>query len=160
MPGITALIHTHNDALRIGRALEMLLPCDEILIVDHGSTDETLRLVRAYGARIVQAEASSDGSQYAAFAANDWILCLLPNESITERLQISLYEGEFAASPASISSGVSIPVREETAQGWLDLSAYETRLVPRTWTRWNDRLPTNEASSQALEGELLRFSLP
>jgi glycosyltransferase involved in cell wall biosynthesis len=37
MPQLTALIHTHNDELRLGRALESLRPCDELLIFDHGS---------------------------------------------------------------------------------------------------------------------------
>jgi glycosyltransferase involved in cell wall biosynthesis len=58
MPPLTALLHTTNDALRLGRALETLLPCAELLIVDHHSTDATLRVARAYGARILPAEAS------------------------------------------------------------------------------------------------------
>ena len=31
MPPITALLHTKNDSLGLGRALETLLPCSEIL---------------------------------------------------------------------------------------------------------------------------------
>ena len=58
MPPITALLHTKNDGLRLGRALEMLLPCAEILIVDHHSADATRRIAREYGARIVTADAS------------------------------------------------------------------------------------------------------
>ncbi len=52
MPPITAFLHTHNDARHLGRALESLRPCDEILIIDHGSTDSTLRVAREYGAAI------------------------------------------------------------------------------------------------------------
>ena len=37
MPPFTALLHTHNDALRLGRALETLFAGSEILIVDHHS---------------------------------------------------------------------------------------------------------------------------
>jgi hypothetical protein len=33
MPKITALLHTHNDALRLGRALDSLRPCDEVLVI-------------------------------------------------------------------------------------------------------------------------------
>jgi glycosyltransferase involved in cell wall biosynthesis len=55
MPPITALLHTRNDALRLGRALEMLLPCAEILIVDHDSGDATHRIAHQYGARIIGA---------------------------------------------------------------------------------------------------------
>jgi glycosyltransferase involved in cell wall biosynthesis len=56
MPPITALLHTTNDALRLGRALETLLPCAEIIIVDHHSADATRRIARDYGARIVTAD--------------------------------------------------------------------------------------------------------
>ena len=48
MPSITALIHTSNDALRLGRLLETLYPCDTIVVVDHRSQDKTLRLAREY----------------------------------------------------------------------------------------------------------------
>ena len=46
MPSITALLHTENDALRLGRALETLYTCDDILIVDYGSRDATVRVAR------------------------------------------------------------------------------------------------------------------
>ena len=52
MPKLTALIRTSNDAVRIGRALESLRPCDEFLIIDDGSNDETARVAREYGARV------------------------------------------------------------------------------------------------------------
>src|ERR1700722_12016172 len=54
MPSITARLHTSNSGFHLGRSLETLHPCAEILIVDHQSHDETLRIAREYGARIVQ----------------------------------------------------------------------------------------------------------
>jgi len=160
MPPITALLHTANDALRLGRALEMLLPCNEILIVDHASQDSTLRIAREYGARIVAAEREIPG-YYLGLARHEWILCLEPVESITENLQASLYEwalmaaGQIAAAPA-----FSFSLREETADGWSALPMPQTRLVPRGWKQWRGRLPADIASAPKLEGELLRFTLP
>src|SRR5271166_4287809 len=81
MPPITALLHTSNDALRLGRALETLLPCAELLIVDHGSTDATLRVARAYGARLLGADGLAAAKHYLERAASDWIFCLDPSES-------------------------------------------------------------------------------
>jgi len=46
MREITAVLHTQDDALRIGRCLETLYPCDGILIIDHGSKDGTLRVAQ------------------------------------------------------------------------------------------------------------------
>ena len=100
---------------RLGRALETLIPCDEILIVDHHSRDATRRVARQYGARIVPA-ASGSLHQYLRLAAHDWILCLQPTESITERLQTTLYEWKSSAlAKVPMHSAYSVFVREETA---------------------------------------------
>jgi glycosyltransferase involved in cell wall biosynthesis len=102
------MLHTKNDALRLGRALEMLLPCSEILVVDHDSADGTRRIAREYGARIVNAD-SSNSNSYLALARHDWVLCMQPGESITEGLQASLFEwsalpgGDVAADGSAFS---------------------------------------------------------
>jgi len=96
MPSITALLHTFNHALQLGRALETLYPCDEILIVDHDSQDATQRIAREYGARIVQASSGSTPDRYWRLSSFDWILCLEPDESLTEALAASLYEWKCA----------------------------------------------------------------
>src|SRR5258705_12345481 len=92
MPPITAIVHTHNDGLRLGRALESLRPCDEIIVVDHGSTDDSLRVAREYGASIRSAGREQATASHAASAHNEWILCVLPSETLTETLEASLYE--------------------------------------------------------------------
>jgi hypothetical protein len=165
MPPITALLHTKNDALRLGRALEMLLPCTDIVIVDHHSADATLRVARQYGARVVAADAHPAADHYLDLARYDWILCLEPAESISEGLQASLFEWSVLpvradTSSAATGSAFSVFVRQQTSEGWLQLPAPETRLVPRGWTRWDGRLPAREPSAVALEGELLRFASP
>jgi hypothetical protein len=165
MPPITALLHTKNDALRLGRALEMLLPCTDIVIVDHHSADATLRVARQYGARVVAADGHPAADHYLDLARYDWILCLEPAESISEGLQASLFEWSVLpvradTSSAATGSAFSVFVRQQTSKGWLQLPAPETRLVPRDWTRWDGRLPAREPSAVALEGELLRFASP
>jgi hypothetical protein len=161
MPPITALLHTTNDALRLGRTLEMLLPCSEFLIVDHHSVDGTRRVAREYGARIVSADDRNTANDYPSLARHEWILCLQPGESVTESLQASLFEWS-ALPPASLTplAAFAAFVRQQTGEHWLQLPAPETRLIPRSWTRWHGRLPAQEPSAVALEGELLRFDLP
>jgi glycosyltransferase involved in cell wall biosynthesis len=165
MPPIAALLHTKNDALRLGRALEMLLPCSEILIVDHHSTDATSRIARAYGARVVEADSQAPAHHYLHLASHDWILCLEPAESINETLQASLYEWSALPNHGVVGSAAdgaafSVFVREQTGELWLDSPAPETRLVSRGWSRWHGRLPAHESSAITLEGKLLRFALP
>jgi hypothetical protein len=162
MPPFTALLHTKNDALRLGRALETLLPCAEILIVDHSSADATQRIARQYGARIVVADQETDAQHYLDLPRHDWILCLEPNESLTEALQASLFEWSLLPSPRGMSAGpaFSAIVREQTGDGWSDSLAPQTRLIPRNWPLRHGHLPAHEPSAVALEGELLRLAFP
>jgi hypothetical protein len=160
MPPITALLHTENDALRLGRTLEMILPCSEILIVDHHSVDATRRIAREYGARIVAAEGDVIASHYLDRPRHDWILCMRPGESITEGLQATLFEWSALAAGSVAGIAFSVFMREQTGEHWLELPAPETRLIPRNWSRWHGHLPAHEPSAVPLEGELLRFTLP
>ena len=52
---ITATIITLNEERNIARAIESLRCCDEILIVDSGSTDRTVELAEKLGARVLEA---------------------------------------------------------------------------------------------------------
>ena len=160
MPPITAILHTCNDAERLGRALESLRPCDELLVVDHGSTDATLRVAREYGARIRTAEPNLSPGNYLRSVLHDWILYLLPSESLTEGLEASLYEwklyeaGDVASIPAC-----SAFVREETRDGWTE-GCPSTRLIPKGWNNWNGDFPREASNTMMLQGDLLRFRLP
>jgi glycosyltransferase involved in cell wall biosynthesis len=155
---ITAVLHTHNDGLRLGRCLETLHPCDELLIVDHGSNDATLRIAREYGARVVRARESISLRQYVG-VNKTWILCLDPRESITEGLAASLFEWKSSAAILR-APGFSFRLREETSEGWISNPDAQTRLVPADWCRWQGRLPAVEPSALSLDGELLRFAMP
>jgi glycosyltransferase involved in cell wall biosynthesis len=167
MAFITALLFTQNDALRLGRALETLYACDELVVVDHGSRDATVRVAREYGAHVVDARPGPSPADYVRSCNSDsaepaWILCLDPRESLTEKLAASLFEwkselvrGEAAAAPA-----FSVFLREETAEGWVEVPTAQTRLVPLMWNSWRGAMPVQEPAAIALEGELLRFVFP
>jgi hypothetical protein len=162
MPPITALLHTRNAGLRLSRALETLVPCAEILIVDHGSSDATIRVAREYGARVVPANtrATADPYHYLDHALYDWILCLDPSESITEGLQATLFEWSSLPAPSTGAASFSFFVREQIAEAWRIHPLPETRLIPRGWTLWNGSLPANDPSSIVLEGEMLQLAYP
>lgn len=154
---ITAIIHTKNDARRIGRALESLRACDEVLIVDHDSEDDTAKIAREHGAHIKTGVPGVSPGTYLVDAKNDWILCLLPNESLTEGLEASLFE--WKGKDLNDATGFSIEVREETVKGWKNLGP-QTRLVNRTKINWISDLPPNEPNAKVLQGDLLRFKNP
>ena len=152
---ITAVVHTLNDGMRLGRCLETVYPCDEILVIDHGSRDDTQLVAREYGAKLVNAGTETSVQHW---IAEGWMLCLDARESLTEALSASLYELKSEHFPAHVS-GYAALLREETAGGWIEHAA-QTRLVPANWQRWQDRLPTHDPSAVVLLGEILRFTLP
>jgi glycosyltransferase involved in cell wall biosynthesis len=156
MPTITALLHTENDGLRLGRALEMLFPCDEILIFDHNSRDTTLDVARQYGARV---QPAGPGISYPTSARGEWIFALDPKESITESLAASLFEWK-AEGIAEYVRAFSVYRRDETVEGWVFNPLAQTRLVRADWNRWAGHFPETDASAVALEGDLLRFVFP
>jgi glycosyltransferase involved in cell wall biosynthesis len=174
---ITALLHTENDGLRLGRALETVYACDEIVVVDHGSRDGTVRVAREYGARVVDARPKASPEEYISFAKTGsakpkvassgfvysaWIFCLDPRESLTEKLAASLFEwkSESRQGQASTANAFSVFLREETAEGWVEVPTAQTRLVPQGWNSWKGRFPADAAAAVPLEGELLRFVFP
>jgi len=150
---LTALIHTRNDGDWLGRTLESLRPCDEFLVVDHGSRDDTLLVAREYGARILEIE---DGRAAVPLpqARHDWVIALLPTETLNEGLEASLFEWKLEThSPAE---AFAVETREEQGGKWVPLGL-STRLLNRTTQEWSGALPPARQRSAILEGALLRF---
>jgi glycosyltransferase involved in cell wall biosynthesis len=152
---ITALIHTRNDAQQLGRALDSLRPCDEVVVVDHGSTDDTIKVAREHGAKVVQAVNGVDHGAYVQDAGNDWILCLLPSEALAEELEASLFdwrENEHAEN----AIGFNIAIREQNSNGWNFLPA-EMRLANRRQVNWIGDLPPKDPNVPSLQGQIVRI---
>jgi glycosyltransferase involved in cell wall biosynthesis len=91
---ITATIITRDEERNIARAIESLRCCDEILILDSGSTDRTMELAEKLGARVVEAGWRGYAGQKnwaAEQAANDWILSLDADEALSEALEAEIW---------------------------------------------------------------------
>jgi hypothetical protein len=158
MPSITALLHSENDARRLGRALETLRVCDEIVVVDHGSQDASVRIAREYGARVLMAQPNEALDACLKSPWIQWIFCLQACESIGEGLEATLLN--LKSSPSMSRRSFSVLLREETVDGWAELSLPQTRLVPGGWKDWQQGLPIHDPSAEVLEGEILRFLFP
>ncbi|KGK58417.1 lipopolysaccharide biosynthesis protein [Xanthomonas cannabis pv. phaseoli] len=101
---ISACIIAFNEADRLRDCLTSLAFCDEIVVVDSGSTDATAAIAGAHGARVVQRAFDGYRSQKAYCvqqASHDWVLCLDADERISERLRASIIAARDAGFPAA-----------------------------------------------------------
>ena len=89
---ISALIHTCDSARSLGRALDSLRPCDEVIVVDHSSKDETVKVAKEHGAKVINAVPGVGRGAYAQDARNQWVLCLLPQEALEGHIDTSWME--------------------------------------------------------------------
>jgi glycosyltransferase involved in cell wall biosynthesis len=91
---ITATIITLNEERNVARAIESLRCCDEILIVDSGSTDRTMELAEKLGVRVMEAGWLGYAAQKnlaAERASNEWILSLDADEALSEALEAEIW---------------------------------------------------------------------
>lgn len=92
---ISATIIAFNEERNIARVIESLRCCDEILVLDSGSNDRTVELATKHGARVEEASWHGYAAQKniaAGLAANDWILSLDADESLSEALEAEIWQ--------------------------------------------------------------------
>lgn len=162
---LSAVIITKNAATQIGACLASLAFADELLVVDSGSTDGTVEIAKAAGARVLQAEWLGFGRQKqfaVTHAAHDWVLCLDADERVSDALRASIVS-ELSAPRATAYS----MARCNRFMGhWLrhgeGYPDWSLRLFDRRHARWSDD-PVHEkvlanARPARLSGDLLHDS--
>ena len=88
---ISAIILTKNEEKNIVDCLKSLSFCDEIVVIDDNSTDETVLLAKKHGAQVFVHELSGDFSQQRNFSltkvTGDWVLFIDADERVSQDLQ-------------------------------------------------------------------------
>jgi len=90
---VSVVIPTLNEAQQIGQAVAELRWADEVIVVDGGSTDETVNLAVAAGARVLVLQHETIAAQRNAgiqAARNDWVLALDADERVSPQLRAEL----------------------------------------------------------------------
>ncbi len=94
---ISTVVLTKNEEKDLGSCLKSIKWCDDVHVLDSGSTDNTVEIACLNNAKVTVNEFKSFGQQR-NFALdclqikNDWILFLDADEIVTERFRMAMFE--------------------------------------------------------------------
>ena len=144
MPSLSVIIITKNEAANIRACLESVAWADEIIAVDSGSTDDTVSICKAMGARVyVHADWQGFGQQKNRalnYATKDWVLSIDADERVTPELREELIQ----AMNEEYASGYYLPRLSQFCGALIHHSGwypdYVLRLFKRDAGRFSDNL--------------------
>jgi len=167
---VSVTLITLNEEQNIERALRSVEWADEVIVVDAGSSDRTVTLAQAKGARVFTHAWAGYGQQknFAhAQAANEWILNLDADEEVSPELQTEL-RALFESPQKPQVSGYFIPRKTFYVGKWIEKGGwypgYIKRLSRKSQSRWtepavHEDLVIDGAVAQ-LSGAILHHSFP
>lgn len=167
MPDGTAIsgcVICHQEQDRIADCVRSLSFCDEVVVVDSGSTDATVQVAAALGARVVTNAPFPGHRQQKQFAVeaarHDWVFCLDADERATPALQQRVR--------ALAAAGLSGAAYEMPRRNWylgrivragLFWPDRKIRLFDRRAARWGGTNP-HDRVDVAAGGEVTRLQEP
>lgn len=160
---ISAIIIAKNVASEIVPALLSVSFCNEIIVVDNGSTDNTIELAKKNGAKIIRSASTNFASwrnEGAHLATSDWLLYLDSDERIDARLASEIQR----AVKTDTYSAYTIPRHEiflgKHLENWGD--SFVLRLIKKaSLKKWQGKLheqPQIEGKIGTLKNTLLHLS--
>lgn len=169
MERITATIIALNEAAHIADCIESLKAvADEILVGDSGSSDDTVRLAEAAGAKVISLPWEGYGAtknRLSQVASHDWILSIDADERLSDELRKELIK----LKSTTLQGIYAFPRKNFYGQKWIRYSGWypdiKKRLYHRNEARWNlaevHETLEHEASTSVhvLKSDLLHYTL-
>jgi glycosyltransferase involved in cell wall biosynthesis len=151
------MVIAKNEAKRIGDCVDSLAFCDEVLVIDSGSTDGTQEIVKSKGARLIdQPWLGMNGQKDFGRqqAKGEWVLNLDADEVVTPELRQEILQLLETSDPAI--GAYRIPFRNYFRDAWVRRCGYypdpHVRLVRRERAYWDAAIPAHD--HVVVDGEL------
>ncbi len=166
---ISCCIIAHNEGDRIARCIEAVRDIvDEVVVVDSGSTDDTVAKARAAGAKVFFHAWDGYGPQKRFAedcASHDWILNLDADEIVTPELAreiATLMRTPAGLLPAYRFRQVTVYPGQDRPRLWADyhnyVRLYDRRRVRFRASRVHDTVDTGSYPVGQLKGIALHYS--
>ena len=96
MPELSVILITKNEEKNIRACLESVAWADEIIVVDSGSTDDTVRICKEMGAHVfIHADWPGFGAQKnraLSYASKEWVFSIDADERVSSGLRVELLQ--------------------------------------------------------------------
>jgi glycosyltransferase involved in cell wall biosynthesis len=159
---VSAIIVCFNEADRIADCLESVRWCDEIVVVDAFSTDQTPEICRRYADRFVQQKWAGYREQKAfahSLATKDWVLLVDADERVTLELRQEILDA--LGQDGNAYAGYAVPRLVNFLKRWWWRGGwypdYSLRLFRREHAVWGGTEPHEKVS---VDGPTRRLKHP
>jgi glycosyltransferase involved in cell wall biosynthesis len=164
---VSAVIIAYNEEAIIPKTLSQLSWCDEIIIVDSGSSDRTVEICEEYGCSIYYRSFNGFGEQkrYGVSKAKyDWILCIDADEILTDDL-IEEIQTELS-NPNNLPSAFQMPLNlvfmNKAFKYGKELNCTRIRLFNKKTGNWDGAVVHEkvivDGVVKQLKGKILHYS--
>ena len=154
-PFISAYIITKNEGKNIGRALESVQWMDELVVLDSGSTDNTVEIAKKFEAKVVTETLKSFVTQKnraMELCKGEWLFNLDADEEVTPELRKSIEDVIFNESSQEVPVLFKIRRKNKYLGRWIKhcgwYPEFRARLSRRGHAKWK-----GEVLHEKLEGD-------
>ena len=160
LPALSAIVITRNEAANITGCLVALAFCDERIVVDCGSSDDTIRLARENGAQVVHQDWLGFGAQKnfaLSLATGDWVLTVDADERVSPALAATIR----AAIATGQAEGYELPRRSSFCGQEMRHSDWYPDYVLRLFRRGTARFSDHAVHERVIcTGRVARLDTP
>src|SRR5262249_6787520 len=160
VPSLSAIVITRNEAGKIADCLDSLSFCDERIVVDCGSEDDTVSRALAHGARVEHHAFEGFGAQKnfaLSLATGEWVLSVDADERVSAALAAEIA----AAIAAGDGDGYEMPRLSSFLGRVMRHSGWYPDYVLRLFRRGRARFSADIVHERVLcDGRVLRLKEP